>query len=102
MNICALFVVWNILKPKESFKFFISCSQKEDGGDVATIIVQSPLRTDDQFSYTIRSFPKAFGVWPGPECYFTVCPVAHERHVTGIDYTNLYPLLEMHINPHAV
>lgn len=65
-------------KAKKSFKFCISCSQKEDGGDVAAIFVHSLLRTDDQFPYTLRSFPKAFGVWPGPESYFTVCPVDHD------------------------
>lgn len=72
-------------KAKKSFKFCIFfAAKKRIDGDVAAIIVQSPLRTDDQFPYTMRSFPKAFGVWPGPECYFTVCPVAHdERQVTG-------------------
>ena len=45
-------------------------------------------------------------MWPGPECYFTVCAGAHhEREVTGeyeLINTNSYPLLETHINPCAM
>lgn len=45
-------------------------------------------------------------MWPGPECHFTVRPVAHaERQATGkykLINTNSYPLLEIYVNLSAM
>lgn len=45
-------------------------------------------------------------MWPGPECYFTMRPVAHDERQVTAEYepvnTNPYPMLEIHVHPHVM